>query len=518
VTLFNPIDQQNRDDNSYYAESVAAPDFTETYDAALGLVIDEGLTISTFLNREAKRERNQQVNTLINEGGYDRNTYDVAGGGFDYDLFARNTGLVKTDYELHTERNEMLARRRAYSESVTSGGGGVANFLGAAHGYMIDPLNAATMGVSTSVAAARSLTLAARMAQTGLKTAAVATATEAAIQPFVFNYKESINSPYSAGDALAAIGLTAVGGFGLGAGFSGVTGMFKKARMERAAARDEVLAQKMDGIVRNLEHGREVRGASPTIKASRVVADAKVEPEVAAVELSKDLESQIAQIEKESVSVAMFLKREGGVNVSDFDLDSVLPRKQGGKPLYRKKGGMDVETVREKLEGEGWHLTNEEVIELIQDISHGRKTPYLDQDAGAKKGQLEHELGEVSRAIDEGAEKDLFRTAFKADVEADLDTFRAMDDAAAEFENRQAPRPEDARPVPKAPNHTSQRQADILQGQELLDSFNRAMDDYHSLDNPKVSVDGEYVDGGVFMKQIDEEIDGLESVLVCAVG
>ena len=92
--------------------------FGETWTASLGMVFDEELSISSGLNNEGYQEREGTVKEMVSEG-FDLTPYTDDTGLIDYDRLAGDTDLgLKTDLQLYEERNEVLARRRAYSQDV----------------------------------------------------------------------------------------------------------------------------------------------------------------------------------------------------------------------------------------------------------------------------------------------------------------------------------------------------------------------------------------------------------------
>ena len=59
----------------------------------------------------------------------------------------------------------------------------------------------------------------------------------------------------------------------------------------------------------------------------------------------------------------------------------------------------------------------------------------------------------------------------------------------------------------------------VLDAIGLTEDYNRAIEDFNQIENPRmVNEAGEIVDATSFMKEIDNELDGLESVLVCTRG
>ena len=217
------------------------PTFGEVFSAKVGLIFDEELSISRYLNQEMFKERQNNVRTLIDDGVVDPARYEYNDGTFDYNKLSLDLdgteygGMVKPDSILREERNEMLARRREYGESIISQGSGLAQFLGAATGYMLDPINIATMPLGTVAAAAKGLTAYNLALSTAGRTAAITTGSEAAIQlGFVYDYKQEIDSPYSMENAYSAILAAGVGGAAIGAVQGGLVGALRAAK-ERTA-------------------------------------------------------------------------------------------------------------------------------------------------------------------------------------------------------------------------------------------------------------------------------------------
>jgi len=177
------------------------PTYGETFDAAVGLVIDEAWSVSSLFNQQQFHRRNQETRTLIDEGVINPRDYEYGDGKFDFNKLSRdlrNTeyeGRIQTDREAREARNEHLAMKRKYAESVLAEGPGMAQFLGSATAYMLDPINIATMGIGTVPAAAKGLTAAATALSTAKRTAGLVAASEAGIQAFVTITSKTLNHP-----------------------------------------------------------------------------------------------------------------------------------------------------------------------------------------------------------------------------------------------------------------------------------------------------------------------------------
>ena len=114
---------------------------------------------------------------------------------------------VKTDAELLKERAEELKRERQKSAGIlenTTFGGKVGSFTGAMAASMTDPRVLATIPRGASVSAG--------VIRTFLIEGGMAAASATLLQPFVFRYKQKIESPYGLGDAATRIALSGIGG------------------------------------------------------------------------------------------------------------------------------------------------------------------------------------------------------------------------------------------------------------------------------------------------------------------
>ena len=143
----------------------------------------------------------------INEDALNRDDYLDQLGRFDWNRAATdlNDPFIKTDQVLEQERREMLSARRKYAEDVIARGNGMAQFLGMANAFMLDPISIATMPIAFPATTAKSLSIAGRALLTARNAAVIETATELAIQPFVYEHKQDIESPYTYKDAFQLI-------------------------------------------------------------------------------------------------------------------------------------------------------------------------------------------------------------------------------------------------------------------------------------------------------------------------
>ena len=212
--------------------------FGETFDASVGKVFDEELSISTFLNREGWSERKETVEALIDSGLIDKQKYTRPGGRFDYNRASIDFDQIKSDYVLDEERKAELKNRREYGQGVIDNGSGFAQFLGAGTAFMLDPVSIATMPISYGVGAATGLRA---VGLAAVKAGATEMAAETAIQGFVNIHKDAIESPYSWQDSLANISTAAIAG-----GLLGGVGMGVREYIGHVRAKSKSLPQDED--------------------------------------------------------------------------------------------------------------------------------------------------------------------------------------------------------------------------------------------------------------------------------
>ena len=234
MNLLSERDARSELETLSLSKSGPDPSREETFDAAFGFAQDEMLSISGFLNNQGFWDRSNQINQMKADG-FDFTPYTNERGQIDYNNLAANTGLIKTDGELRTERNEILGERRAYNQDIMNRGPASSTFLGMAGAMLFnDPINLATLPIGFGTAA-KGLSLLGHTLRGARNTTAVAVASELAIQPLVFTHKHDINSPYEVEDAVKVIAFTAATAGVLGGTIGGIGGYFTRAAEVAAA-------------------------------------------------------------------------------------------------------------------------------------------------------------------------------------------------------------------------------------------------------------------------------------------
>jgi hypothetical protein len=542
--------------------------FGDTFGAGLGIVVDEEMSISSMLNVENYNDRKAKVRTLVDDGTIDRKKYENYLGEFDYDRIAEDTGLIKNDLTLFKERKDLLAKRRAYGEDVISRGSGMAQFAGAMVGYVGDPVNAATMPFATAGTALKGLGKIATALKVGRNEAALGVATELFIQPFVYEHKNAIDSPYSDEDAITAIVTAGIGAGILGGIVGGLQGYFKSVRTKTSPLVSKTIddvevdvdvsaSKRADTSSEDgLEPIKEPIKRSNTQEGESLELLARIEGNLAAVKTPrftdievaeyskfkqgdydtladaktasvKGLEGALRAYDKKEPSLARWIAENGGLNIERWakeGIDSADMNLAGGfgKPVFRKEGGIDPDMLAEKLfevkrirEYDG-----DVALDMVQDMVLNPKRKFNPEAEEYSKG-LKDRIAKLESS-DNDLLEEVFHGAIRLDMEADGDIMRGL--AKRERDYNQSTRtwdeynqPEIETSSPKA--SVTSHQSEILSDSGLNKNFDDDIAAYDSLEDKRImNDDGELVDGDEFMKAIDDEIEGIESVMRCAIG
>ncbi len=206
--------------------------FVDNFEASVGQVVDEGLSISEYLHTSERRDRNARIRDMLVSGEIDETLARPfvhrgrRGSRFDYadlaELAKEVDPTIKLDEELEEEMQAELAMRREYAEGVfekadTAGFAG--QLAGGVAATALDP--ALWPGFAFGPTGAVSATTALRaFGQGAAKVGAFTAGEEALIQSQVMDWKERIGAEYNYTDAAVAIAGAGVLGGTVG-GFSG---------------------------------------------------------------------------------------------------------------------------------------------------------------------------------------------------------------------------------------------------------------------------------------------------------
>lgn len=538
----------NQDQRDYYQNLLGPqevredPTFFETMGSAFGFVIDEELSVSSLLNRQGYDDRNEQIFKMSSEG-FDLKPYTDITGEIDYDRISEDTGLIRTNRELYDERTEILRKRREENQDVIERGNGFAQFLGSMGGYMLDPINVATMGIGVGTAYKGMSTLSQAL-MTGRNTAAIALASESAIQPLVYKHKHDINSPYEFNDALIAIGTTAVGAGLLGGAMGGISGYFRNLSKNASEfVGPPKPTDKIDAEVRLTPEQESINildRMGTQLAEQKAALPPRIEDKILqeydnfqAGQYSKledarnanilTLEKDIVKIEKDNITLARWIAKEGGLNKERWaregiDVADMKAMRGGQKPVFRVKGGYDPDMLAERLRESGaTEMQMNDAIDLVEDMVRNPKM-FRDPTVQTQIDEIEQNINALR---DENTVlEEYYGQVIRSNVEKDMELLsqnksfeNAMNKPTIAYDDyvvSQLP------PAPKATKTGLQREQ--LDSEGLASNYDRDIANFEAQEVRRVVVDGKLVDADEYMKSLDDQIEGIESVRVCALG
>ena len=554
------------------------PTFGETFSAAVGLTIDENLSISSLLNKEMYQERRVNAINLINQGIVDPESYQYGDGQFDYNKLSRDledtdySDLVKTDRVLRDERNGMLARRRAYAESILAEGPGTAQFVGSATAFMLDPINIATMPIATVTTAAKGLTVFGTALRTAGTTAALTAATEAAIQPFVYAHKEDIESPYSAQDAIASIVTAAAGGAVIGTVQGGLAGFFRNARTKTSegltgeptiTAQDSVrraeieqpteppytVPEQLSQADRSLE---ELADYIEAVNATRDPTPVRILDEDHELFLRGEFDTlegakkaSIGKLEQEqrklskSKKMVGWVKEKGGLNKKVFAAEGIDPevfKKGRFPPGFWRAGdqGLTPDMLAERLLEDPdisvaaipdftspVAFTANDAFDWVETVINNPGM-YRDSTVQTRIDDLDARIREVEEAPVGDPLEQVYRDASRQRIVDEAEYLREWQ-SKTDASNQATRVPEDY-PIPEEPRPVDMavidRERELMQLQGTQESYDLAMEAYNQLptNKRKVFVEGEEVGADTLIKEIDDQLEDINNLIRCVRG
>jgi hypothetical protein len=572
-----------------------SPTFGETMGAAFRFTRDEGLSTSSFMNNEGYAIRREQMKKLKEEG-FDVSKYIDDTGAVNYDNLSSATGLVKSDLEIFTERNELLEKRRNESEDVMARGSGFAQFLGMTGGYMTDQVNVASLpfgGVGTAV---KGMSVLSRALIGARNASAVAIASEAAIQPLVYKHKHDIGSPYEVSDAIQAIAFTAIGAGVLGGAAGGISGYLAKTAESTALVfapvfpraplaykspmiagrpagaqtfenigkfKEELIAEakakligpagqkltrgeekKLRGELRNLEFDLAKAKKPPTkIKArkdepARVAKQKVLQAEVKRLEdniartqkllddsqAAREYNKAIIRLEEGKLTPELQQQLDDYINIpSTPETQAVFVLAKMAESMRLRKGFRASELALESYSKYSNKLINsldeakDVAVKAIDD-----EIAKTDVTNTAKIDDLNNVRNRLTdqAVIDRDGLDSIFEDLFQKNIDLDVAMLRAdeafrvqMDAPTLSYNDYIGP----ARPKAAKASTTPMQRQD-LSDKGLDEAYDSDMALFNQLENKLAIVDGELVDAAPIMKELNDELEGLDSVMRCAIG
>lgn len=572
-----------------------SPTFGETLGAAFRFTRDEGLSTSSLMNNEGYAIRREQMKKLREEG-FDVSKYIDDTGAVNYDNLSSATGLVKSDLQIFTERNELLEKRRNESEDVMARGSGFAQFLGMTSGYMTDPVNVASLpfgGVGTAV---KGMSVLSRALIGARNASAVAIASEAAIQPLVYKHKHDIGSPYEVSDAIQAIAFTAIGAGVLGGAAGGISGYLAKTAESTAPVfapvfpqaplaykspmiagrpagaqtfenitkfKEELIAEakakligpagqkltrgeekKLRGELRSLEFDLAKAKKPPTKIKARKDEPARVAKQKVQREEVKRLEENIARTQKllddsqatREYNKAIIRLEEGKLTpelqqqLDDYinipstpETQAVFVLAKMAESMRLRKGFRASELALESYAKYSNKLINsldeakDVAVKAIDDEI--AKTDATNTAKIADLNDVRNRLTDQA-VIDRDGLDSIFEDLFQKNIDRDVAMLRAdeafrvqMDAPTLSYNDYIGP----ARPKAAKASTTPMQKQD-LDDKGLDEAYDSDMALFNQLETKMAIVDGEIVDAAPIMKELNDELEGLDSVMRCAIG
>ena len=559
MPFLSQTDKRQRFQQFTPAEQEVDPTFGDVFGAGVGQVIDEEMSISYLLNNEARNARKSETKKLADAGSIDLEKYTNYMGEIDYDRIARETGLIKTDREVYDQRNELLKKRREYREDVFERGSGMAQFFGMATGYMLDPINITTMPIATSSSTVKGMSVLGRAMTVARNEAAVAASAELLIQPLVYQHKHDINSPYSATDALTAIATAATGGAILGGIGGGLAGYLKKVREKSAP-----FVPEQPDVEQPFVRQPDKPAYSPELQAYETLARIEEDLKMAKISTSyslvadqyakfkqgeidsvvnlnkatvKELETRSANLLKSNrETYGRFIAGKGGLNAKawaaeGFDLPDLKDIKGDfGKPFVRKNGGMtpdDLAEVLTEMQSQGYPIRVDgdanKALDFISDLIQ-RGDRRINADVQAELDNIEKQLDMIAKGSEQEVLEKVYGQAVKADIDNDIEWLREYESRLAES-SEPMKTPDMYLEPPRMdaePQTLGFRERDVLERNGLAKDYDYDIAEYKQLvddGTPVLNFDGEnVVDAKAIIDGYDREIEGLNSVLECALG
>ena len=572
-----------------------SPTFGETMGAAFRFTRDEGLSTSSFMNNEGYAIRREQMKKLKEEG-FDVSKYIDDTGAVNYDNLSSATGLVKSDLEIFTERNELLEKRRNESEDVMARGSGFAQFLGMTGGYMTDPVNVASLpfgGVGTAV---KGMSVLSRALIGARNASAVAIASEAAIQPLVYKHKHDIGSPYEVSDAIQAIAFTAIGAGVLGGAAGGISGYLAKTAESTAPVFAPVFpqaplaykspmiagrpagAQTFENITKfkeELVSEAKAKLIGPAGQKLTRGEEKKLRGELRSLEFDlakakkpptkiKALKDEPARVAKQKVQRAEVKRLEDNIARTQKLLDDSQATREYNKAIIRLEEGKLTPELQQQLDdyinipstpetqavfvlakmAESMRLrkgfrASELALESYSKYSN-KLINSLDEAKDVAVKAIDDEIAKTDvtntakiddlnnvrnrltdqAVIDRDGLDSIFEDLFQKNIDLDVAMLRAdeafrvqMDAPTLSYNDYIGP----ARPKAAKASTTPMQRQD-LSDKGLDEAYDSDMALFNQLENKLAIVDGELVDAAPIMKELNDELEGLDSVMRCAIG
>ncbi len=503
MPFLSVLDKREVSQNLSQASFVEKSSFGEVFAAGVGQVFDEELSISSMLNMQGFNQRKEQVKDLGNSGAFNISEYTSPVGDVNYKKISEDFPEfnIKSDQALFDERAELLKKRRSYANDVFERGNGMAQFLGMATAYMLDPINIATMPIATAGTSVKGLGALGRAIQVGKNEAGLAIAAELMIQPLVYQHKHDINSPFEFKDALLNIVTAATGAAAIGGFTGGISGYIKNVREKTAGLPLD------DDAIMSLE------------ALSRVEDDLNLNPEKSSLDLDRVEKDFIQEVKAELTANASGKITRGErkkLNAELLGLESRLSKVTEAPLSIEKRKGVPARKAKAEAQEKVKRSADEQREEIQFQIDNIKTR--IDADSLASKAEAD-----LSR-LEQGKLSELHQrrlNEIKAEVEVDVDSrfltetnnkMKAVNQPSKAKENFIQPEKKAA-----TTGSVTQRERAVIERNGLTKDYDADIEAFNALDKPRIVQDDQVVDASDFMKSINDEMKGIEEVLTCAI-
>ena len=312
---------------------------------------------------------------------------------------------------------------------------------------------------------------------------------------------------------------------------------------QRDGELDEVITQTLDelrGIDESLMEETIARQSRMADDYAEAMSAFEKESSEFNAQLVASKERELKQIAKDidklskSPKFGRLISEYGGLNQAAWKSEAGMSKAQSGslkggfqKPFWRGgDAGLTPEKLAEKLMEDGHIPTraigagydNRDAVEFVEDLlSAGDR--FVDSNVEARLLELDQAEQSLNKVADE--DLDLFFVDVNdKNIAIDIEIYKAYQRKMAEFnepsrkpENYEQPRPQKA-----APATVTARERELLEANGLAEDYDADMQAFNNLETKSLMVDGEMVDAGAIVKGLDEDIEGIESVLECVLG
>ena len=351
----------------------------ENFQAGIGQMIDEELSISRYIHDQGRRDRNAMIQDMLKEGKIESAVFDQfsqihprSGRRTDWDGLAEyaneNLGLedhILSAKELETERNELLDNRRRYREGIFSRSdtsGKFAAFGGSIVGSVADPINIATMFVSAPLLGIKETSRALYTLSVAGRSSLLGAATATAVEPFVHSWKEEIGAEYTWKDSMMNIAASAI----LDGSISGVAGNI--GHRISTSRFDNILTKQRDALITSFRQ-RGIEDAQASEMANIVIdnptATIKELDEIAEEVIGSKLETQ-EKVEVEEAKKIDTEEVENANRVDSNNAEEAAEELEATTPLNEREADAVVTTLRESNEAPDPDMDATEHVERLE--------------------------------------------------------------------------------------------------------------------------------------------------------